>query len=174
MAIRLRAHRTERPASAVRGLRIGIAGCGPSGLASALLRTDPDPLDEQQQRRAVHAPGQAAGAGVKRAGLGGAGQCRRDRRKRRGVRRSVSSKRKPPRSDPAAKELKKRTLTNLYNARPQWLANAHAALDAAEADAYGWGDDWRAGPNGQGLSDDDILARLFRLNQARAGAQVAR
>lgn len=31
----------------------------------------------------------------------------------------------------AAKELKKRTLTNLYNPRPQWLAGAHAALDAA-------------------------------------------
>ena len=68
-----------------------------------------------------------------------------------------------PRDDDAAKELKKRTLTNLYNARPQWLANAHAALDAAVADAYGWGADWRAGP----MTDDDILARLFALNQAR-------
>ncbi|HEX8553885.1 MAG TPA: DNA methyltransferase [Sphingomonas sp.] len=65
----------------------------------------------------------------------------------------------------AAKELKKRTLTNLYNARPQWLANAHAALDQAVADAYGWNDDWRAGAMG----DDVILARLFALNQARAG-----
>ncbi|QGN56181.1 DNA methyltransferase [Novosphingobium sp. Gsoil 351] len=69
-----------------------------------------------------------------------------------------------PVGDAAAKELKKRTLTNLYNARPQWLANAHAALDQAVADAYGWGDDWRAGP----LSDDEILARLFALNQDRA------
>ncbi len=34
------------------------------------------------------------------------------------------------------------------------------------AKAYGWGDDWRAGR----LSDDDILARLFRLNQSRAAA----
>ncbi|MEG3179431.1 hypothetical protein [Sphingomonas sp. LT1P40] len=65
----------------------------------------------------------------------------------------------------AAKELKKRTLTNLYNARPQWLANPHAALDAVVADAHGWGDDWRAGT----LSDDEMLARLFRLNQERAG-----
>lgn len=70
-----------------------------------------------------------------------------------------------PKDEAAAKELKKRTLTNLYNARPQWLANAHAALDAAVADAYGWGDDWRAGV----LNDDEILARLFRLNQQRAG-----
>jgi type II restriction/modification system DNA methylase subunit YeeA len=68
-----------------------------------------------------------------------------------------------PRDADAAAELKKRTLTNLYNARPQWLANAHAALDAAVADAYGWGDDWRAGA----LTDDEILARLFRLNQQR-------
>ena len=35
-------------------------------------------------------------------------------------------------------ELKKRTLTNLYNQRPTWLANAHATLDAAVFDAYGW------------------------------------
>jgi type II restriction/modification system DNA methylase subunit YeeA len=74
-----------------------------------------------------------------------------------------------PKDEEAAKELKKRTLTNLYNARPTWLANAHAALDQAVAEAYGWGDDWRAGR----LDDDDeILARLFRLNQQRAGKQA--
>jgi type II restriction/modification system DNA methylase subunit YeeA len=72
-----------------------------------------------------------------------------------------------PRDERAAKELSKRTLTNLYNARPQWLANAHAALDAAVADAYGWGADWRAGT----MTDDDILARLFALNQQRAASQ---
>jgi type II restriction/modification system DNA methylase subunit YeeA len=72
-----------------------------------------------------------------------------------------------PKDEAAAKELQKRTLTNLYNARPQWLANAHAALDQAVADAYGWGADFRAGT----LTDDDILARLFRLNQDRAAAQ---
>jgi type II restriction/modification system DNA methylase subunit YeeA len=70
-----------------------------------------------------------------------------------------------PKDEEAAKELKKRTLTNLYNARPQWLANAHAALDAAVAEAYGWGDDWRAGA----FTDDEILARLFELNQRRSG-----
>ena len=37
-----------------------------------------------------------------------------------------------------AAEIKKRTLTNLYNARPAWLDNAHKALDAAVAAAYGW------------------------------------
>ena len=42
------------------------------------------------------------------------------------------------RHDAPEKELKKRTLTNLYNARPQWLDDAHDALDAAVAAAYGW------------------------------------
>jgi type II restriction/modification system DNA methylase subunit YeeA len=69
-----------------------------------------------------------------------------------------------PKDEEAAKELKKRTLTNLYNARPQWLSNAHAALDEAVAEAYGWGHDWRAGL----LTDDEILSRLFRLNQERS------
>ena len=35
-------------------------------------------------------------------------------------------------------ELKKRTLTNLYNQRPTWLDLAHRTLDAAVLDAYGW------------------------------------
>jgi type II restriction/modification system DNA methylase subunit YeeA len=73
-----------------------------------------------------------------------------------------------PVDDAAAAILKKRTLTNLYNARPAWLDNAHKALDEAVADAYGWGDDWRAGL----LTDDEILARLFHLNQQRAAAQT--
>ena len=34
-------------------------------------------------------------------------------------------------------ELKKRTLTNLYNARPTWLENAHARLDRAVYAVYG-------------------------------------
>ena len=65
-----------------------------------------------------------------------------------------------PVSPEAEKELKKRTLTNLYNARPNWLANAHKALDEAVSAAYGWPAD---------LSDDEVLARLFALNQERAG-----
>ena len=40
-----------------------------------------------------------------------------------------------PKDDAAAKELKKRTLTNLYNARPAWLDHAHKALDEAAAKA---------------------------------------
>lgn len=67
-----------------------------------------------------------------------------------------------PVGEDAAKELKKRTLTNLYNARPAWLDNAHRDLDAAVAAAYGWPAD---------LSDDEVLERLFQLNQERAAAQ---
>ena len=69
-----------------------------------------------------------------------------------------------PKDDAAVQVLKKRTLTNLYNQRPAWLDHAHRALDEAVANAYGWGDDFRAGA----LTDDEILARLFRLNQERA------
>ena len=55
-------------------------------------------------------------------------------------------------------ELKKCTLTNLYNTRPTWLAHAHTQLDTAVCAAYGWPSD---------LSDDEILARLLVLNLAR-------
>jgi hypothetical protein len=71
-----------------------------------------------------------------------------------------------PVNEAAATELKNRTLTKLYNARPAWLDNAHKALDEAVAGAYGWGDDWRAGK----LTEDEILARLFQLNQQRSKA----
>lgn len=68
-------------------------------------------------------------------------------------------------SPEAEATLKKRTLTNLNNAKPAWLTHAHKALDEAVATAYGWADDFHAGT----LTDDEILARLFRLNQERAG-----
>ena len=60
-------------------------------------------------------------------------------------------------------DLKKRTLTNLYNARPAWLANAHNVLDAAVAKAYGWNDYTSE------MSDEEILRRLLVLNHLRAG-----
>ena len=63
--------------------------------------------------------------------------------------------------------MKKRTLTKLYNARPQRLANAHLVLDAAVADAYSWDEDWRAGR----LDRDEILAGLFALDRARFADQ---
>jgi type II restriction/modification system DNA methylase subunit YeeA len=64
-----------------------------------------------------------------------------------------------PRSPAAAKTLAKRTLTNLYNERPRWLADAHAALDAAVAAAYGWPAD---------IADEEALSRLLARNLARA------
>lgn len=67
-----------------------------------------------------------------------------------------------PRPDADIKELKKRTYTALKKLNHTWLRNAQAALDQAVADAYGWGDDWRAG-----MTDGDILNRLFVLNQSR-------
>ena len=42
----------------------------------------------------------------------------------------------PP--DASAADLKKRTLTNLYNENPTWLQNAHRELDHAVLAAYGW------------------------------------
>ena len=64
-------------------------------------------------------------------------------------------KRPVPRDEGAAKQLKGRTLTNLYNARPQWLADAHAALDSAVAAAYGWDAE---------ILEDDVLRELLTLN----------
>ena len=64
-----------------------------------------------------------------------------------------------PRDADCAAKLKKRTLTNLYNERPAWLALAHEKLDAAVAAAYGWPAD---------LSDEQILENLLALNHSRA------
>ncbi len=61
----------------------------------------------------------------------------------------------PP--DVLKSELKKRTLTNLYNARPTWLRQVHERLDKAVFDAYGWPPD---------LPDAAILERLLVLNLA--------
>jgi hypothetical protein len=65
----------------------------------------------------------------------------------------------------SADELKKRTLTNLYNQRPAWLDMAHKKLDAAVLDAYGWP---------RAIADEEILARLLALNLARAAGQGVR
>ena len=64
-------------------------------------------------------------------------------------------KRPVPRDGAAATELKKRTLTMLYNARLQWLADAHAKLNAAIAAAYGWD---------AAIPEHDILHELRILN----------
>ena len=75
--------------------------------------------------------------------------------------RDVVAKRDAWLNPPGASEgeLKKRTLTNLYNQRPDWLDLAHRKLDDAVLDAYGWPHD---------IGDDEILARLLALNLERA------
>ncbi len=58
-------------------------------------------------------------------------------------------------------DLRRRTLTNLYNDYEShtWLVNAHDRLNAAVADAYGWDAD---------ISDEQVLERLLALNLERA------
>lgn len=65
-----------------------------------------------------------------------------------------------PKDVAAEKQLRKRTLTNLYNENPSWLQHAHRELDEAVAAAYGWS--WP-------MSDEEILQKLFELNQERSG-----
>jgi hypothetical protein len=60
-----------------------------------------------------------------------------------------------PKDEEASRQLAKRTLTNLYNDRPEWLALAHRKLDEAVFDAYGW--DFS-------LTDEEILKHLLELN----------
>jgi hypothetical protein len=106
-----------------------------------------------------------------------------------------------PRDHDCAKKLAKRKLTNLYNERPAWLANAHAKLDAAVAAAYGWSDlieilergktgeiyDFKTGHykivdcDAKGIQEvlkrleeqvnEQILERLLALNLERAAAE---
>ena len=67
----------------------------------------------------------------------------------------------PKRPLPAAsaplRELGRRTLTNLYNERPKWLADAHGELDAAVATAYNWHHE---------ISDAESLQEMLKLNLA--------
>jgi type II restriction/modification system DNA methylase subunit YeeA len=64
-------------------------------------------------------------------------------------------------------DLKKRTLTNLYNTRPTWLTNVHAALDRAVWSAY----TWPAEEDPASVDEDVILGRLLALNLERAKAR---
>ncbi len=66
-----------------------------------------------------------------------------------------------PKDDASAAQLKKRTLTYLYNERPTWLDLAHQKLDAAVFAAYGWD---------AGMSDDALLVALLKLHLERQRA----
>ncbi|MCK4376131.1 MAG: class I SAM-dependent DNA methyltransferase, partial [Candidatus Brocadiae bacterium] len=68
-------------------------------------------------------------------------------------------------------QLKKRTLTNLYNEMPAWLRNAHAKLDDAVFAAYAASTDDPAW-NGD-IGDEEMLEKLLELNLARSAAAEA-
>lgn len=59
----------------------------------------------------------------------------------------------------AARDIPDPKWTNLYNERHTWLDLAHKKLDAAVAASYGWPAE---------LGDEEILARLLKLNLERA------
>lgn len=62
-----------------------------------------------------------------------------------------------PINEAASDTLRRRTLTDLYNEMPAWLANAHDDLNRAVAAAYGLPVE---------ASDEEILARLLEMNLA--------
>jgi type II restriction/modification system DNA methylase subunit YeeA len=62
-------------------------------------------------------------------------------------------------TEPSEEDVGNRTLTDLYNARPQWLENLHRKLDEAVFAAYGW----PATP-----TDAELLEHLLALNRQRA------
>ena len=68
-------------------------------------------------------------------------------------------KRPVPTATAPLKKLGRRTLTNLYNERPQWLVDAHEELDAAVAAGYGWQTTY---------SDEEALQALFTENSKRS------
>jgi hypothetical protein len=90
----------------------------------------------------------------------------------------------------ALAETDKLTMTELYNLREKLRSGSpmdekeqrratkaraaivnrlHEQLDSAVADAYGWGEDWRAGS----LGPSEIVARLVALNHERAAEEKA-
>ena len=69
-----------------------------------------------------------------------------------------------PAGEDAERELRRRTLTNLYNARPAWLSHLHAALDTAVFAAYGWPES--VAPSE--LGEEELLGRLLGVNLGRA------
>ncbi len=68
---------------------------------------------------------------------------------------------KRPEPTPTAprQELKRRTLTNLYNQSPQWLQTAHQNLNTTVAAAYGFPPD---------IPNEEALELLLGLNRARS------
>jgi type II restriction/modification system DNA methylase subunit YeeA len=67
--------------------------------------------------------------------------------------------RRLPKNDAAAALLARRTLTALYNEKPDWLVEAHRELDEAVAAAYGWPAD---------ITIEEAIGALLSLNGQRA------
>jgi type II restriction/modification system DNA methylase subunit YeeA len=59
-------------------------------------------------------------------------------------------------------EMRRRTLTDLYNESPAWLRHAQHQLDETVHAAYGWS---------HPLEADEVLLRLFNLNADRAASE---
>ncbi len=70
-----------------------------------------------------------------------------------------------PVSEAAARQLQKRTMTQLYNQLPDWLRRLHQDLDHTVLNAYGWPAD---------LDEAEALRRLLELNHARASTAVTK
>ena len=67
----------------------------------------------------------------------------------------------PPPESISPTQLKRRTLTNLYNDPPTWLELSQKSLDAVVFAAYDWSPE---------ISDGEIVSRLLELNLAREKA----
>ena len=67
-------------------------------------------------------------------------------------------KRPVPSAAAPIRELRRRTLTNLYNQRPRWLMDAHKNLDVSVAAAYAWTPE---------IEDDHALEELLNVNHQR-------
>ncbi|MFH1108381.1 MAG: DNA methyltransferase [Planctomycetota bacterium] len=82
-------------------------------------------------------------------------------------------------------QLKKRTLTNLYNERPTWLELGHLELDRAVLAGYGWPEEWAEGLQPKrdakgkvnpilgvvdGAVEQEVLSGLLELNLRMSAA----
>lgn len=92
-------------------------------------------------------------------------EARRGRPRRAGEVGTAKYPRPVPKDEACAKLLARRTLTNLYNERPAWLANAHRKLDEAVCAAYAAtaGGEWSPG-----MPEAQILEQLLALNLQRS------
>jgi len=74
-------------------------------------------------------------------------------------------------------DIARRTLTNLYNERPEWLERAHLNLDQAVLAAYGWPTEWaealQPARNGKNECDPALGVRVPSIEQELLGRLLA-